>query len=70
MGCGSGVAVSYGIGRIHSLDPVCLRRGPETVALIRPLAWDPPYVLGGALKKQKKKKEITVRFHFTSMGWL
>ena len=26
------------------------------VALIRPLAWEPPYALGAVLKKKKKKK--------------
>ena len=30
---------------------------PVAVALIRPLAWEPPYVVGVALKKAKKKKE-------------
>ena len=29
---------------------------PATVALIRPLAWQPPYAAGVALKKQKTKK--------------
>ena len=27
---------------------------PATVALIRPLAWKPPYVVGAALKSKKK----------------
>ena len=27
-------------------------------ALIRPLAWDPPYAASAALKKQKKKKIV------------
>ena len=27
-----------------------------TVALIRPLVWDPPYAAGTALKSKKKKK--------------
>ena len=30
---------------------------PAYVALIRPLAWEPPYAAGVALKRQKKKKE-------------
>ena len=33
-------------------------------ALIRPLAWEPPYAMGAALKRQKDKKqtnEKTVR---------
>ena len=29
---------------------------PAAIALIRPLAWEPPYAAGGALKIQKKKK--------------
>ena len=27
------------------------------IALIRPLAWKPPYAAGAALKRQKRKKE-------------
>ena len=29
---------------------------PEATALILPLAWEPPYATGVALKRQKKKK--------------
>ena len=29
---------------------------PAAVAPIRPLAWEPPYAAGVALKKQKKKR--------------
>ena len=32
---------------------------PTAVALIRPLAWEPPYTVGVALKK--KKKIVTIR---------
>ena len=31
---------------------------PAAVALIRPLAWEPPYAMGVALKSQKKKKNL------------
>ena len=31
------------------------------VALIRSLAWEPPYAVGAALKRQKTKKKITCR---------
>ena len=31
---------------------------PATVALIRPLAWEPPNAMGGALKRKKKKSEF------------
>ena len=30
---------------------------PPTTALIQPLAWDPPYVAGVALQRQKKKEK-------------
>ena len=30
---------------------------PAAVALIRPLAWEPPYAAGVALKRQKKTKQ-------------
>ena len=46
------------IGRRHGLDLALLWlwRRPAAVSLIRPLAWEPPYGLGEALKKSKKKK--------------
>ena len=34
---------------------------PAAVALIRSLAWEPPYAVGAALKIQKKKKRINFR---------
>ena len=48
-----------GIGGRRGLDPVLLWlwHRLEAVALIRPLAWKPPYAVGVALKKQKKKKK-------------
>ena len=30
---------------------------PAAVALIQPLAWEPPYVADAALKRQKTKKK-------------
>ena len=37
---------------------------PAPAALIRPLAWEPPYAVGTALKrKEKKKKKISYLFH-------
>ena len=40
-------------------DPVLLWLGcrPAVVALTRPLAWEPPYAAGPALKKAKEKKK-------------
>ena len=59
----SGVAMSCGIGRRHGSDLallwLCSR--PAATAPIRTLAWEPPYAVGAALKRQKKKrKEFTL----------
>jgi len=52
--------MSCGVGRRHGLDPVCLClwlwRRPLATVPIRPLAWEPPYAMGAALKKKKKKE--------------
>ena len=57
MGEGSGVAVSYGVGRRRGSDPVLLWLWcrPAAVALIGPLAWELPHVVGVALKSPKKR---------------
>jgi len=42
-----------------------LWRRPAATALIRPLAWEPPYAAGAALEKaksQKKKKKSLFQF--------
>ena len=51
--------MSCGIGHRHGLGPVLLWlwRRPAAVAVIGPLAWEPPYALGVALKSGKKKKK-------------
>ena len=56
---GSGVATSCGVGCRCSLDLVLLQLWcrPAAAASIQPLAWEPPYAEGGALKRQKKKKK-------------
>ena len=50
---GSGVAVSYGVGRRHGLDPVlhCYSCG------VGNLAREPPYAAGMALKSKKTHKQ-------------
>ena len=50
--------MSCGIGGRGGLDPALLRlwRRPVATALIGPLAWEPPYAPGAALKKQNKTK--------------
>jgi len=55
---GSGVAMSYGVGRKRNSDLVlqwlCYRL--VATAPIQPLAWGPPYAVGAALKRQKINK--------------
>ena len=53
-----GIAVSCGAGHRCSSD-LALRwlwHRPEATALIRTLAWEPPYAMCVALKRQKIKK--------------
>ena len=54
--------MSYGVGCRHGLDPtdptlLWLWRRPVVAALIRPLAWEPPYTTGVALEKAKRQKK-------------
>ena len=57
---GSSVAVTCGVGRRLRSDPAWLWLWYRAVvtAPIRPLAWEPPYATGAALKIPKKKKKI------------
>ena len=50
--------MSYGGGHRLGSDPALLWLWGRLVAiaLIRPLAWEPPYAKDVALKRQKKKK--------------
>ena len=58
MGQGSSVAMSCGIGHRYGLDLNLLRLWCRlaAAALIQPLAWEPPYVMGVALKNRKQTK--------------
>ena len=58
MSCG--VAVSWGVGRRRGSDPalVWLWRRLAATAPITPLAWEPPYAVGAAQEKAKKKKNL------------
>ena len=51
--------MSSGVGPGRGLDPMLLWLWgmPAAAALIRPLAWEPPYAVDVALKRQKKKKK-------------
>ena len=59
--------MSCGVVRRRGSDPALLWlwRRPAATALIRPLAWEPPYAKGAALemtKRQKKKKRISMAY--------
>jgi len=53
-----GTAMSCGVGhRCNSdLALLWLWHRPAATALIQPLAWEPPYAVGAALKKTNKNK--------------
>ena len=55
---GSGIAVTCGVGRRWSLDPMLLWLWyrPAATALIRSLVWEHPYVMDAALEKRQKDK--------------
>ena len=50
--------MSCGVGRFYGLDLALLWLWGRLVgaALIRPLAWEPPYAMGMALEKTKRQK--------------
>ena len=52
--------MSCGVGCRAGLDPALLWLWCRlaATALIRPLTWEPPYVVGAALEKTKKKKAL------------
>ena len=58
MGEGSGVAMSCGVGHRCGPGPALLWlwRRPAAAALIRPLAWEPPYAAEAALEKAEINK--------------
>ena len=47
--------MSCGVGRRHVSDTVLLWHRPAATALIRPLAWEPPYAEGAAQEMAKKQ---------------
>ena len=55
------VVVSCGVGQRCGYDPTLLWLwcGPPAAALIQLLAWELPYTVGAALKKQSKNKNRT-----------
>ena len=51
--------MSCGIGNRHSSDLVllCLWCREVATALIKPLAWEPPYAVGSAQERKKERKK-------------
>ena len=57
--------MSYGIGHRHGSDLAWLWLWYRLAAMSRPLAWEPPYAMGTAQKRQKdKKKKKNCLTHF------
>ena len=52
--------MNCGVGHRGGSDPslLWLWHRPVATAPIRPLAWEPPYAMGAALEKAKKKKKF------------
>ena len=52
------------VGHRHGSDLVLLWLWCrlEAVVSIRPLAWEPPYAMGVALKRKKKKKSMALLY--------
>ena len=57
------LALSCGVGRrcCSDLALLWLWRRPAALALVRPLAWEPPNAAGAALKGQKINKQTNKR---------
>ena len=62
MAEGTGIAVSCGVGRRRgsNLALLWLWHRLAAAAPIRPLAWELPYAMGEALKKQTNKQAKTL----------
>ena len=61
--------MSCGVGHRYGLDPELLRLWcrPAAVALIRPLAWEPPYAAGAALERQNKTNKQIITYALSSL---
>ena len=60
MDLGSGIALSSGVGRSHSSFPVLLWLWCRQAATppIQPLAWELPYAVDAALRRQKTEENL------------
>ena len=63
--------MSCGVGSTHSLGHVLLWLWcrPAAIVPIRPLAWEPPYPTGVALKKKKMKLEHSPTLYKINSKW-
>ena len=61
-------SVGYRQGSDPALLWLWLWHRPAAKAPIRPLAWKPPYAVGGALKKDKKIKKKNTHTHTNQTG--
>ena len=59
--------MSYIVGYRRSLDPVWLWLWPAAIALIQSLAWELPYAVGAALKRQKKNRGYKINAYADSV---
>ena len=73
--------MSHGVGRRRGSDLVLLWLWCRlaATALIRALAWEPPYAVGAALEKARRQKKritsslsisLSVDIQIASMSWL
>ena len=63
--------MSCGVGCRHGSDLALLWLWCRlaAIALIRPLAWEPPYTAGAALEKTKKKKKDILELAQLESPW-
>ena len=61
--------MSCGVGRRQGSDPTLLWLWcrPEATALVRPLAWEPPYAANVALKSKTKTKNQEYRIEYSAL---
>ena len=61
--------MSCGVGRRRGSDPALLWLWcrPMAIALVGPLAWEPPYAVEAALEKKKRQKKKTKKKKFKRM---
>ena len=77
---GFSIAVSWGVGHRHNLDPALLWLWyrPAALAVIQPLIWELPCAVGAALKGKKRANKgrdsqtsmlIAIGYHKKSGEW-